>query len=106
MRRADAFATRLLRSGRPGAMMIPSLRQQFNDEFTPEKYQAFLRRVDDVVRDACVVSAVGDALFLPEGADRSDGARMGRNLIRQLVDNPEYRAKSDVAVPAEFQGAE
>ena len=27
----------------------------------------------------------------------------GRELIRQLVDNPRYRAKSDEAVPAEFK---
>ena len=30
-------------------------------------------------------------------------ARDGQELIRQLVDNPEYRAKSDEAVPAEFK---
>ncbi len=28
--------------------MIPSLRKQFNDSFTPEKYQTFLQRMDDV----------------------------------------------------------
>ena len=27
--------------------MIPSLRQQFNESFTPEKYQTFLRRIDE-----------------------------------------------------------
>ena len=30
-------------------------------------------------------------------------AEDGKELIRQLVDNPEYRAKSDEAVPAEFK---
>jgi len=27
--------------------MIPFLRKQFNSGFTPEKYQTFLRRIDD-----------------------------------------------------------
>ena len=26
--------------------MIPSLRKQFNANFTPEQYQTFLRRID------------------------------------------------------------
>ena len=30
-------------------------------------------------------------------------ARDGQELIRQLVENPSYRAKSDEAVPAEFK---
>jgi hypothetical protein len=28
--------------------MIPSLRQQFNGSFTAEKYQAFLRRIEEL----------------------------------------------------------
>ena len=30
-------------------------------------------------------------------------AEDGKELIRQLVDNPSYRAKSEEAVPAEFK---
>ena len=33
-------------------------------------------------------------------------AQDGQELIRQLVENPSYRAKSDEAVPARVQGAE
>ncbi len=82
--------------------MIPSLRRQFNDSFTPEKYQAFLRRVDD----ACGTHvsfrlSETPCFFSKELIDRM--ARDGRELIRQLVDSPEYRAKSDEAVPAEFK---
>jgi hypothetical protein len=82
--------------------MIPSLRRQFNDGFTPEKYQAFLRRVDD----ACGTHvpfrlSETPCFFSKELIDRM--ARDGQQLIRQLVDSPEYRAKSDEAVPSEFE---
>jgi hypothetical protein len=82
--------------------MIPSLRRQFNDGFTPEKYQAFLRRVDD----ACGTHvpfrlSETPCFFSKELIDRM--AHDGQQLIRQLVDSPEYRAKSDEAVPVEFK---
>ncbi len=52
MRGRDALATAggtpALRERRAQNPMIPSLRKQFNDSFTPEKYQAFLRRVDEL----------------------------------------------------------
>ena len=41
-------------------------------------------------------------MFLSEGAD-SNGWRGWKELIRQLVESPEYRAKSEEAVPAEFR---
>ena len=82
--------------------MIPSLRKQFNDSFTSEKYQAFLRRIDDVSGTHVSFRLAETPCFFPkELVERmaSDGAE----LIRQLVDNSAYRAKSDEAVPAEFK---
>jgi len=82
--------------------MIPSLRQQFNKNFTPEKYQAFLRRVDEVCGTHVNFRLSETPCFFPrELIDRM--ARDGKDLIRQLVDNPAYLAKSDSAVPAEFK---
>jgi hypothetical protein len=82
--------------------MIPSLRRQFNENFAPEKYQTFLRRIDDACGTHVQFRLSETPCFFPkELIDRmaSDGA----TLIRQLVDNPEYRAKSEEAVPAEFK---
>jgi hypothetical protein len=82
--------------------MIPFLRKQFNDGFTPEKYSAFLRRVDEVSGTPVRFRLSETPCFFPKSLiDRmaSDGAE----LIRQLVDNPAYLAKSDEAVPAEFK---
>ncbi len=82
--------------------MIPSLRKQFNTNFTPEKYRAFLRRVDDVCGTHVQFRLSETPCFFPKVLiDRM--ARDGAELIRQLVDNPAYRAKSDEAVPAEFK---
>jgi hypothetical protein len=82
--------------------MIPSLRTAFNQHFTSEKYQAFLRRIDEVSGTHVSFRLSETPCFFPkELLERmaSDGAE----LIRQLVDNPAYRAKSDEAVPAEFK---
>jgi len=82
--------------------MIPFLREQFDDGFTPEKYQAFLRRVDDVCGTHVQFRLSETPCFFPKALiDRM--AADGQALIRQLVDNPAYLAKSDEAVPAEFK---
>ena len=82
--------------------MIPFLRKQFNDGFTPEKYQAFLRRIDEACGTHVQFRLSETPCFFPkELIDRM--ARDGAELVRQLVENPAYRAKSDEAVPAEFK---
>src|SRR5579864_6465904 len=82
--------------------MIPSLRMQFNSSFSPEKYQAFLRQIDEACGTHVQFRLSETPCFFPkELLDRM--AADGENLIRQLVDNPQYRAKSDEAVPAEFK---
>ncbi len=82
--------------------MIPSLRKQFNDRFTPEKYRAFLRRMDAISGTHVEFRLSETPCFFPkELLDRM--AAYGQELIRQLVDSPSYRAKSDEAVPAEFR---
>jgi hypothetical protein len=82
--------------------MIPSLRRQFNERFTPEKYQRFLQRIDDACGTHVQFRLSETPCFFPkELIDRM--AADGAALIRQLVDSPEYRAKSEEAVPAEFK---
>ena len=82
--------------------MISSLRKQFNQNFTAEKYQAFLRRIDDVSGTHVQFRLSETPCFFPKPLlDRM--AADGADLIRQLVDNPAYRKKSDEAVPAEFK---
>lgn len=82
--------------------MIPSLRQQFNAAFTPEKYQAFLQRIDDACGTHVQFRLSETPCFFPKTL-LTQMAADGEELIQQLVDNPEYRAKSDEAVPPEFK---
>jgi hypothetical protein len=84
--------------------MIPSLRRQFNENFTPEKYQTFLRRIDD----ACGTHVQFRLCETPCFFRKQLIHRMtedGMALIRQLVDNPEYLERSDESIPAEFEVA-
>ncbi len=82
--------------------MIPSLRKAFNDSFTPEKYQTFLKRMDDVCATHVQFRLSETPCFFPKPLiDRM--AADGAELIRQLVDSPAYLAKSEEAVPAEFK---
>src|SRR5215831_9453806 len=82
--------------------MIPSLRRYFNQNFTPDKYRKFLRRIDDVSGTHVQFRLSETPCFFPKPLiDRM--ARDGAELIRQLVDNASYRKKSDEAVPAEFK---
>jgi len=82
--------------------MIPDLRRQFNQNFTPEKYRAFLRRVDEICGTHVQFRLSETPCFFPQPLiDRM--ARDGEQLIRQLVDNPQYRAQSEAAVPTGFR---
>jgi len=82
--------------------MLPFLRTQFNDNFTPEKYRTFLRRIDDTCGTHVQFRLSETPCFFPKSLiDRMSCA--GEELIRQLVESPEYRLKSDEAVPAEFR---
>ncbi|MGH9497489.1 MAG: hypothetical protein ACRD3B_21000, partial [Candidatus Sulfotelmatobacter sp.] len=82
--------------------MIPSVRKPFNEQFTPDKYQTFLRRIDDACGTHVPFRLSETPCFFPKSL--LDGmAQDGKELIRQLVDSPEYRAKSDQAVPPQFK---
>jgi hypothetical protein len=82
--------------------MIPTLRKQFNAGFTPEKYQTFLRRIDDACGTHVSFRLSETPCFFPKSLlDRM--ARDGEELIRQLVESPEYRARSNASIPEEFR---
>ena len=82
--------------------MIPSYRSDFNSRFTPEKY-AHLRREMTSRCDMEVPFALCETpCFFPDSLVTRMGED-GKALIRQLVDSPEYRARSEASIPAEFR---
>ncbi len=81
--------------------MIPSLRHRFNAGFTPQKYQEFLRRIDDACGTHVQFRLCETPCLFPKSLlDRM--AEDGKELIRQLVDNSDYHARSNASIPAEF----
>lgn len=82
--------------------MIPALRKQFNSSFSPANYETFLRRMDEICGTHVQFRLSETPCFFSKSLlDRL--AQDGQELIRQLVENPSYRAKSDAAIPAEFK---
>ena len=84
--------------------MISSLRKQFNNSFTFEKYQAFLRRIDDACGTHVQFRLSETPCFFPKALLERMAAD-GKELIQQLVESPEYRARSDASIPEEFRVA-
>jgi hypothetical protein len=82
--------------------MISSLRKQFNSRFTLEKYQQFLRAMDERAGTPIKFRLCETPCFFPQTLLDEMG-RDGEILIRQLVDNPEYLKLSEVSIPAEYR---
>ena len=82
--------------------MIPSLRQTFNSKYKAEKYPELLRLLAERCGVPIGFRVSETPCFLPvELLERM--AADGKELIRQLVDSPQYRARSEESIPAEFK---
>jgi hypothetical protein len=82
--------------------MIPFLRKQFNENFSSEKYQTFLRRIDEACGTHVQFRLSETPCFFPESL-LGRMAEDGKALIRQLVESPDYWARSNASIPAEFR---
>jgi hypothetical protein len=84
--------------------MIPALREAFNRNFRPETYQQFLKNLEASAGAPIAFRVSETPCFLPK-ALLDQMAEYGRDLVLQLVDNPEYRRASDVTVPPQYNVA-
>jgi hypothetical protein len=82
--------------------MIASFRQQFNAEFTPEKYERLRREMTSRCGMEVPFPLCETPCFFPNALIERMGED-GKALIRQLVENPEYRARSETSIPAKFR---
>jgi hypothetical protein len=81
--------------------VIREQRQRFNSSFTPEKYARFLRLLDEGCGTHVAFRNSETPFFLPRPLfDRM--TREGAELIQQLM-TPEYLARSEETVPAEYR---
>jgi len=83
-------------------VMIPSLRQAFNSKYKAEKYPELLRLLAERCGVPIGFRVSETPCFLPaELLERM--AADGKELIQQLVESREYRARSEESIPAEFK---
>jgi hypothetical protein len=82
--------------------MIPTYRRAFNAGFTPQKYQTFRRELAARCGMEVPFQISETPCFFPASlVDRL--CQDGEALIRQLVDSPDYRARSENTIPAQFR---
>jgi len=82
--------------------MIPSYRQDFNSRFTSEKYERLRREMTSRCGMEVPFALCETPCFFPNALVERMGED-GKALIRQLVENPEYRARSEASIPATFR---
>ena len=81
--------------------MIPALREEFNRNYTPGKYQQLLQSLDKACGTHIGFRVSETPCFVPRSL-LDLMAQDGRELVAQLVDNPEYRRASDASVPPQY----
>ncbi len=81
--------------------MVPHLRRNFNANFSPEKYRAFLQRMDEQCGTHIKFRNSETPCFYPKHLlDKM--AAYGKELIEQLLNSPDYMAASRESIPSEF----
>jgi hypothetical protein len=82
--------------------LIPSLRQQFNRQWTPEKYRRFLELIEQRSGVATQYRHSETPCFLPAPLiDKM--ARYGREMVEQLLADPDYKRDSEAAIPERYR---
>ncbi len=83
-----------------GHLMIPSLRKQFNEKFTPEKYQRLLKTMEERCGAPVQFRVAETPCFFPKEL-MDQMAEYGKELIEQL-ESPEYHEVSTATIPPQF----
>lgn len=82
--------------------MIPPFRQSFNANYSAGKYHTLLSCLNDRCGTPVKFRVSETPCFFPK-ALLDEMADTGVELVRQLVESRDYRAKSEAAIPAEFK---
>ncbi len=78
--------------------MVPALREEFNRDFTPEKYGRLLESLDKACGTHVGFRVSETPCFVPKSL-LDQMSQYGRELVSQLVDDPQYLRASDASVP-------
>ena len=81
--------------------MVPTLREEFNRKYAAEKYRRFLDELDQACGTHIGFRVSETPCFVPK-AVLEQMEQYGRELVLQLVDDPQYRRASDATVPPPY----
>ncbi len=81
--------------------MVPHLRAYYNKNFSEQKYRLFLKRLDAICGMHIEFRVSETPVFIPSTLMQAM-VEAGRDIILQLVNNPDYHVKAARAIPAEF----
>jgi hypothetical protein len=82
--------------------LIPSHRQWFNRNYTPRKYARFLGLLGERCGEPVPFRHSETPVFLPASLVEQM-ARYGREMVEQLLANPQYQEDSRAAIPAGYR---
>ena len=82
--------------------MIPSHRRQFNRNYTDAKYARYLALLAERCGEPVAFRHSETPVFLP-GSLVDTMARYGREIVEQLLGNPQYQKESRAAIPPCFR---
>jgi hypothetical protein len=82
--------------------LIRSHRQWFNQSYSEEKHRRFLSILEQSCGEPALFRHSETPTFLPASLV-AKMARYGREMVEQLLANPQYEADSRAAIPAEFR---
>jgi hypothetical protein len=81
--------------------MIPYLRKTFNSRFSEVTYRQLLQRLEEICGTHIDFRISETPLFVPARLMQSMETA-GKEIVRQLMSNPSYRAAAERAVPYDF----
>ena len=84
--------------------MIPALREEFNRNYSPQKYQAFLASLAQASGAPITFRVSETPCFVPK-ALLDQMAVYGSELVMQLLNSPKYMRVSEKTVPPEYNVA-
>src|SRR5215471_17879398 len=84
--------------------MIPALREEFNRNYTPQKYQGFVDSLTNVCGTLITFRVSETPCFVPK-ALLDQMAVYGSDLVMQLLNSPRYMRVSEKTVPPEYNVA-
>src|SRR3712207_5335959 len=77
--------------------MIPAIRKQYNEQFTQEKYEAYIQELNNVYPGHLEFRVAETPLFIPK--DFTTKVLSACDSIMDVITRPEYHRQSEKAVP-------